>query len=138
MAKPFNPRELVARINAVLRRQAPLEAPGSTCQRRDRHLRPLLAEPGNAQPDQGRCARGHDKTEFGLLKVLAQHPAYAAVARQIDRIGARPNTKNLDRAIDVQVSRLRNSWAKTRSIRASFKRWGLRVVRARRHANNAK
>src|SRR5574338_1026816 len=29
MAKPFNPRELVARIHAVLRRQAPPEAPGA-------------------------------------------------------------------------------------------------------------
>src|SRR5689334_22854204 len=29
IAKPFNPRELVARINAVLRRQAPPETPGA-------------------------------------------------------------------------------------------------------------
>lgn len=29
LSKPFNPRELVARINAVLRRQAPLPPPGA-------------------------------------------------------------------------------------------------------------
>src|SRR6266436_2151036 len=29
LAKPFNPRELVARIHAVLRRQAPAQAPGA-------------------------------------------------------------------------------------------------------------
>ena len=37
LAKPFNPRELVARINAVLRRQKPAEMPGApttTCRNR--------------------------------------------------------------------------------------------------------
>ena len=49
LGKPFNPRELLARVHAVLRRRPPLEAPGAPStdneigQLRPLQLRPRLA-----------------------------------------------------------------------------------------------
>ena len=51
LPKPFNPRELLARIHAVLRRRPTLEAPGRAGQgRADRDLRPVRVRPGAAPP----------------------------------------------------------------------------------------
>jgi two-component system phosphate regulon response regulator OmpR len=50
LGKPFNPRELLARIHAVLRRRPRQEAPGRALQRqRGGHLRPLHLRPGRAR-----------------------------------------------------------------------------------------
>ena len=58
LPKPFNPRELLARIHAVLRRRPPLEAPGAPAHRRaDRHLRPVRVRPGAAPPDARTASR---------------------------------------------------------------------------------
>src|SRR5205085_5267738 len=75
LAKPFNPRELVARIHAVMRRQAPLATPGAptaaaqvvsfgefTLDLSTRTLR----RSGESVP----LTTG----EFALLKALAMHP----------------------------------------------------------------
>jgi DNA-binding response OmpR family regulator len=48
LPKPFNPRELVARIHAVLRRQAAPPPPGAGHHRRKRQLRQGEDQPGNA------------------------------------------------------------------------------------------
>ena len=51
LPKPFNPRELLARIHAVLRRRPALEAPGAPAKdAADRHLRPVRVRPGAAPP----------------------------------------------------------------------------------------
>ena len=46
LPKPFNPRELVARINAVLRRRAPAGPPGAPAAERQVHrVRRVRAQP---------------------------------------------------------------------------------------------
>jgi two-component system response regulator CpxR len=107
LPKPFNPRELVARIRAVQRRSgAPSPGTGSagleTLRAGDLELRPLARTV--------RCA-GEDVTltgaEFALLAVLLETPG-RVVSRETlsDRVLGRPWSP-LDRSIDVHVSNLR-------------------------------
>ncbi len=96
LAKPFNPRELLARINAVLRRKAPAEAPGAPSQdpvsvsfgefTLDLATR-SLSKAGEAMP----LTTG----EFAVLKVFARHPKIPAVAREAHGDGARPRVRSL-------------------------------------------
>jgi two-component system phosphate regulon response regulator OmpR len=108
LAKPFNPRELLARIHAVLRRRPVQEAPGA---------------PGNDQEiitfgdfvfDLGaRSLRknGQDIAlttgEFAMLKVLARHPRQPLSRDKLAQLARGREFEPFDRSLDVQVSRLR-------------------------------
>jgi len=108
LAKPFNPRELVARINAVLRRQAPPPAPGAP-ERED-----TLVTFGPFTLNLGTRSLARDGEpitlttgEFSVLKVFAQHPREPLSRDKLmDRARGREH-ESYDRSIDVQVSRLR-------------------------------
>jgi two-component system OmpR family response regulator len=108
LAKPFNPRELLARIKAVLRRvaQAPapvpveggavLEFAGWTL---DRDRRELQRPDGILVP----LTSG----EYELLAVFATHPGRVLSRDQLLDLARGREAQPFDRSIDVQVSRLR-------------------------------
>ena len=107
LAKPFNPRELVARINAILRRQRTLPpgAPDSSAGRvsfglcrLDLGTRTLFRD-GNAVA----LTTG----EFSLLKVLVSHPRQPLSRDRLMELARGRDHEAFDRTIDVQVSRLR-------------------------------
>ncbi|AGU52891.1 putative transcriptional regulatory protein OmpR [Variovorax paradoxus B4] len=117
VTKPFDLRELVARVKAVLRRLTPDDAPAAV---------PASAQPASlASADRLRFAgwqldlaarsltnpRGHSVAltggEFDLLSALARHPG-----RVLSRDFLLEQTRGreaapFDRTIDVQVGRLR-------------------------------
>jgi two-component system phosphate regulon response regulator OmpR len=108
LAKPFNPRELVARIHAVLRRQAPPGLPGApTSDTKLIEFGPFalnlasrtLARLGEAIP----VTTG----EFSLLKALALHPREPMSRDKLMELARGREHESYDRSIDVQVSRLR-------------------------------
>jgi two-component system phosphate regulon response regulator OmpR len=108
LAKPFNPRELVARINAVLRRQKPAEMPGApTTEERAVTFGPYslnmstrtLIRDGEPVP----LTTG----EFALLKALASHPREPMSRDKLMDLARGREHESYDRSIDVQVSRLR-------------------------------
>jgi two-component system, OmpR family, phosphate regulon response regulator OmpR len=108
MPKPFNPRELVARINAVLRRQAPLPPPGAPSDADE-----VIAF-GNFSLNLGTRELLRDGTalamttgEFGLLKVLVQHARTPLSRDKLTELARGREHDTFDRAIDVQISRLR-------------------------------
>src|SRR5689334_11840369 len=108
LAKPFNPRELVARIHAVLRRQAPAERPGAPS------TTDAAVEFGDFRLDLAtRSLTREDETvplttgEFALLKVLAQHPREPMSRDKLMELARGRELEHTDRSIDVQVSRLR-------------------------------
>jgi two-component system phosphate regulon response regulator OmpR len=112
IAKPFNPRELVARINAVLRRQAPLAAPGAPSDGDE------IIEFGAFTLNLGTReltrsiegkheALGMTTGEFGLLKVLVQHARAPLSRDKLTELARGREHDTFDRAIDVQISRLR-------------------------------
>ncbi len=104
LPKPFNPRELLARIRAVLRRQRPPAAPvphaiftfGPYRLEAERHR--LLRDGGEVALTTG---------EFALLRVFAESPN-----RVLERDALLERLKGyernpFDRSIDVRVNRLR-------------------------------
>ena len=105
LAKPFNPRELLARIKAVLRRaseQAPqtlndIVTFAGWCF--DMNVRTLSNEQGVSCDLSG--------GEFELLQVFATHPGRVLNRDQLLDMARGRDAQPFDRAIDVQVSRLR-------------------------------
>lgn len=107
ISKPFNPRELVARIHAVLRRRA-VSIPGAPAEI------PEIVRFGECAVDLGmrRLSRNgveHALTtgEFALLKALLTHPRQPLSRDHLSEMARGREYEVFDRAIDVQVSRLR-------------------------------
>jgi two-component system OmpR family response regulator len=109
LPKPFNPRELLARIKSVLRRTRML--------------------PENLQPDSARTIRfagwtldvatrnllspqgvvvALSGTEYKLLRIFAAHPNRVLTRDQLIDLMLSRDASPFDRSIDVQVSRLRH------------------------------
>ena len=108
LAKPFNPRELVARIHAVLRRQAPHETPGAPS------AEPKVVEFGPFAlhlASRALTKNGENVPlttgEFALLKVLALHAREPMSRDKLMDLARGREHESYDRSIDVQVSRLR-------------------------------
>ena len=107
LPKPFNPRELLARIHAVLRRQT-FAPPGSP----EAAMETLRF--GQVEVDlAARTLRRDGETlplttgEFAVLKVLLQHPRQPLSRDKLMTLARGREQGPFDRAIDVQVSRLR-------------------------------
>jgi len=107
LPKPFNPRELVARIHAVLRRQTERVAPGAPSPAGRAAFGPFLLDPA------ARSLHGFERTihlttgEFALVKVFSQHPRQPLAREKLTLLARGRDHDLFDRAIDVQVSRLR-------------------------------
>ena len=106
LAKPCNPRELLARVRAVLRRRgearagvgldAAVEFDGW---RLDLVRRELKSPDGAVVNLSG--------GEFSLLRVFVEHPQKVMTRDQLLDDARGPDSDAYDRAIDVQISRLR-------------------------------
>ena len=108
VTKPFNPRELLARIKAVLRRAQSLPAPREMEEggrlRFDRwtldlNRREIAAEDGVAVP--------LSTAEFRLLLTFLRRPRMVLSRDQLLDLTSGRAAQVFDRAIDNQVSRLR-------------------------------
>ena len=108
LAKPFSPRELLARMKSILRRSraAPAARAAGQSQRLrfagwtlDTAARHLIA------PDDVVVALSG--TEFRLLTVFVEHPNRVLDRNQLMDLTLGREATPLDRSIDVQVSRLR-------------------------------
>lgn len=107
LAKPFNPRELVARIQAVMRRQ-PHTLPGAPAPE-DETVRFGRVEVNLGTRSLKRDGEEIQLTtgEFSLLKVLLTHPREPLSRDKLMELARGREYGVFDRAIDVQVSRLR-------------------------------
>jgi DNA-binding response OmpR family regulator len=104
VTKPFNPREVVARVRSVLRRSQPGEALG---QQRvlqlagllidlDRHEVLLDGQPVELTP-----------TEFDLLRTLMENPGYAFTRMELIEQGLGYEYEGLERTLDSHIKNLR-------------------------------
>ena len=108
VAKPFNPRELVARIHAVLRRQAPAETPGApTAEPKVVEFGPFSLHLASRALTKNGENVALTTGEFALLKVLAMHPREPMSRDKLMDLARGREHESYDRSIDVQVSRLR-------------------------------
>jgi two-component system OmpR family response regulator/two-component system phosphate regulon response regulator OmpR len=107
LPKPFNPRELLARIHAVLRRQA--APPPGTPESGGELVCFGEVEVDLAARTLKRGAENMPLTtgEFAVLKVLLQHPRQPLSRDKLMALARGREQGPFDRAIDVQVSRLR-------------------------------
>ena len=108
LAKPFNPRELLARIKSVLRRHRAV--PGNLQAEPARYLRFAgwtldLAARNLVSPAQVVVALSG--AEFRLLRVFLSYPNRVLSRDQLMDLTVGREADPLDRSIDVQVSRLR-------------------------------
>jgi two-component system, OmpR family, phosphate regulon response regulator OmpR len=108
LPKPFNPRELVARIQAVLRRAPEPQPPGAPSAEQQ------VVEFGEfslnlAARSLTRAGQPLALTtgEFALLKVLVQHARSPLSRDKLTELARGREFGAFDRAIDVQISRLR-------------------------------
>jgi DNA-binding response OmpR family regulator len=108
LAKPFNPRELLARIRAVLRRRVPADTTAPS---------PTVVEVTDFGPyrldfEARRLLRGDQevplsRAEFELLEVLVRHPNRTLSRDFIMEALGGHDRDAFDRSIDVRVTRLR-------------------------------
>jgi two-component system OmpR family response regulator len=106
LAKPFSPRELLARIKGILRRTRGLPPSRGDVHRLrfagwtlDVPARQLVAPDGVVVPLSG--------AEFRLLTVFVEHANRVLDRNQLMDLTVGRNGTSFDRSIDVQVSRLR-------------------------------
>ena len=106
LAKPFNPRELVARIRAILRRSSVVEERRSAARafvfdgwRLDLALRQLINPEGARVSVTG--------AEFDLLRAFCEHPGRVMTRDQLLDLTQGRAAGPFERSIDVLVSRLR-------------------------------
>ena len=108
LPKPFNPRELVARIHAVLRRRVAPLPPGTPSNDEEPvsfgRVVVNLATRELTRDDQTTLLT---TGEFSLLKVLLQHPRQPMSRDKLTELARGREYEVFDRAIDVQMSRLR-------------------------------
>jgi len=108
LAKPFNPRELLARIKAVMRRtQAENQTPGETVTRDLRFDRWLLDINRRELVDEEGVGMSLSTAEFDLLKVFLERPQRILSRDQLLDLARGREAAAFDRAIDTLVSRLR-------------------------------
>lgn len=108
VAKPFDPRELVARIKTVLRRLdvvvAPVAAPGGS----DYYFDAWVLDTGHRElrHSDGRTIE-LSPVEYRLLRALVEHPNTVLSRERLLDLTHRDDTSPFDRSIDTQISRLR-------------------------------
>ncbi|HGY5239305.1 TPA: response regulator [Aeromonas salmonicida subsp. pectinolytica] len=108
LAKPFNPRELLARIKAVMRRTNVEPQPASETLTRDlRFDRWLLDINRRELVDEEGVGLSLSTAEFDLLRVFLERPQRVLSRDQLLDLARGREAVAFDRAIDTLVSRLR-------------------------------
>jgi two-component system phosphate regulon response regulator OmpR len=107
LPKPFNPRELVARINAVLRRdrKPPIGAPAES----DVVIRFGVFELNLGTRTLAKAGKTLSLTtgEFAVLEALVRHPRKPLSREKLMEFARGREHGAYDRSMDVQISRLR-------------------------------
>ncbi|MFA7503574.1 MAG: two-component system response regulator OmpR [Burkholderiaceae bacterium] len=108
LPKPFNPRELLARIHAVLRRRPPPEAPGApTTEAAEVEFGPFLLNLATRALTRDGEPIPLTTGEFSVLKVLGQNPRVPMSREKLMALARGREYGAYDRSLDVQISRLR-------------------------------
>ncbi len=108
LGKPFNPRELLARIHAVLRRRPPHEAPGApSAENESVNFGPFQFDLGVRALHKNGEEISLTTGEFAMLKALVRHPRQPLSREKLAQLARGREFEPFDRSLDVQVSRLR-------------------------------
>ncbi|MFD1340815.1 response regulator [Litorisediminicola beolgyonensis] len=105
LAKPFEPKELLLRINAILRRMPETAAEAAA-------PKLLMLGPIRYDIERGEMWRGEDPvrltaTEAHLMRIFAARPGEPLSRAQLVEDLGRDRGQSQERAVDVQITRLR-------------------------------
>ncbi len=107
LAKPFNPRELLARIKAVLRRQV-AQVPGAPSDADEQvSFGDYVLSLATRELRKGEQSFMLTTGEFAVLKALVQHPREPLSRDKLMHLARGRDWDAMERSIDVQISRLR-------------------------------
>lgn len=107
LPKPFNPRELLARIKAVLRRQV-VEAPGApSAEETIIEFGEFRLNLGTREMFRGEEAMPLTSGEFAVLKALVTNAREPLSRDKLMNMARGREYSAMERSIDVQISRLR-------------------------------
>ncbi|MFW1678281.1 response regulator transcription factor [Pontibacter sp. JAM-7] len=111
LSKPCNPRELLARIRAILRRSE--NAPRSTMfpERSVEHMG-ISLDPGNREVKVATSLIELTGTEFNVLAYLLANAGQVMSKEQLTELVLHRELTAYDRAMDVHVSRVRQKLAR--------------------------
>ena len=104
LPKPFNPRELLARINAIIRRKETFSEKLST---KSIKFGDFLFNIQNRNLSKDGKNISITTGEFNLLKVFTERPKQPLSRDQIMQLARGKELDVFDRSIDVQISRIR-------------------------------
>jgi two-component system, OmpR family, phosphate regulon response regulator OmpR len=107
LPKPFNPRELLARIVAVLRRRVPAGPPGAPAEGGTYQFGEFSLNLATRSLARAGKPVALTTGEFSVLKVLVQHPRQPLSRDKLMELARGREYEVFDRSIDVQISRLR-------------------------------
>jgi len=107
LTKPFNPRELLARIRSVLRRCKDVATPGSGGADQLHSFGPFCLDVRRHQLTRDGSVIPLTKSEFMLLRVFLEHPDRVLNRDTLLELTKGYDRSPLDRSIDVCVGRLR-------------------------------
>jgi two-component system, OmpR family, alkaline phosphatase synthesis response regulator PhoP len=103
VSKPFNPREVVARVRAVLRR-----VQGEPMLSKVIRVDGLVIDLDAHRVEVGGQAVQLTPTEFALLRALAEHPGHALTRQEMIEKGLGYSYEGLERTVDSHVKNLRH------------------------------
>ncbi|QSI32983.1 response regulator [Variovorax sp. RKNM96] len=107
VCKPFSPRELVARVRAVLRRTSPGHAPGAPGQAPQGDAPGLVLDDVHWRASLEGTPLNLTRREFGLLQVLSRHPGRIFSRARLLELAYDDTVDVTERAIDSHVKNLR-------------------------------
>jgi two-component system catabolic regulation response regulator CreB len=129
VAKPFSPRELVARVRSILRRAARPAAASEGDVAASAEAAPIRVDEGRRQIRYYGRLLELSRYEYGLLKTFASRPGHVYSREMLlDRVWAE-GSGSLDRTVDAHVKTLR---AKMKQVAP-----GLEPIRTHRGAGYA-
>lgn len=107
LPKPANPRELLARIKAVLRRSQPQSHSAGAVAQQQMHLGPLHLDPQLREVKVSDELLQLTSAEFNVLSVLMRSAGQIVTKEHLTEQVLHRKLTAYDRAIDVHVSRVR-------------------------------
>jgi two-component system response regulator CpxR len=121
LPKPFNPRELVARIRAVLRRSGPEES-GKPGQLADvLHVGDIELDPATRTVRQNGRPVELTSVEFGLLEALLREAGRVVTREELVNGVLSRKFSPFDRSIDMHVSKVRKKLGDANGSQARIK-----------------
>jgi len=102
LPKPFNPRELVARLRAILRRQGNSNENSASI-----HCQSLTMIPAARKASVGSQELNLTSTEYSVLEVLARHAGQVVSKEQLYEAALGRPIGPYDRSLDMHISHLR-------------------------------